>query len=363
MWGTDTKGSILKPTELSDRSKLDVPERAPLDFDVSQVVCGVSETAIIDTNGQCWVFGENKQGHLGVGHSNPVAEPTRVPLDNVTQVALGTNTGAFVDSEGDLFTCGFGGSTLSGIGALGQGEGESCDTPVRVDSLVEDGCYVKQVDVGESHLVVLTTEGDVLTAGSGSYGRLGNFETTDQIYLEPCEVLTQGVTDIACGKSFTLALTTEGVVYGWGRNHKGQLGTGFGMAVDMYAMQSVPEPIEADELMGRRVTRIAAGNSHAACITESGEMFYWGMSAHLEPVRVDALMHTKVVDMACGEDYTLAVGEDGHLYSFGVGSKGTLGLGSISRANQATQVEALAGKQITHISAGWKHAASLVVDA
>jgi len=134
--------------------------------------------------------------------------------------------------------------------------------------LVEDGCFVDQVQVGESHMTVLTTEGEVLTTGAGSYGRLGNFDTVDQLYLEPVELLTSasGVIQIAGGKSFTLALTNDGVVYGWGRNHKGQLGTGLGLAVDMYAMQAVPEPIEADELLGRKVTKIAAGHSHAACV-------------------------------------------------------------------------------------------------
>ena len=73
-----------------------------------------------------------------------------------------------------------------------------------------------------------------------------------------------------------------------------QLGTGLGMAVDMYAMTSHPNEITADELAGRRVTKIAAGASHAAAITDGGELFYWGMSLYFEPVRVTALLHTKV---------------------------------------------------------------------
>ena len=81
---------------------------------------------------------------------------------------------------------------------------------------------------------------------------------------------------------------------------RGKLGTGYGLAVDMYAMAEVPSPIEADELLGRRVVKIAAGHSHAACITESGELFFWGSTLHLEPERVVSLLHTKVrVLLAC----------------------------------------------------------------
>jgi alpha-tubulin suppressor-like RCC1 family protein len=94
--------------------------------------------------------------------------------------------------------------------------------PKLVDSVVEDGCFTKQVEVGETHTAVLTTEGEILCTGAGSYGRLGNFETVDQLFLEPVELLVSGVNQIAAGKSFTLALK-DGLVHGWGRNHKGQV--------------------------------------------------------------------------------------------------------------------------------------------
>lgn len=277
---------------------------------------------------------------------------------------VGGHDGAYIErTTGDLYTTGFGGSPFAGMGALGQGEGQSCNTLQRVESLVEDGCQTRQVQVGDSHMTVLTTEGEVLTCGAGSYGRLGNYETDDQLYLEPVEILHQGVIQIAGGKSFTLALTREGVIYGWGRNHKGQLGTGFGLAVDMYAMQSVPEPIESDELLGRKVIRIAAGASHAACITESGELFTWGMSLNLEPVRVDPLLHTKIIDVACGLDYTLALGEDGTVFSFGYGIVPGQGAATgrvFKKYHQAAVIEALRGKKVLQISAGWKHAACIV---
>lgn len=62
----------------------------------------------------------------------------------------------------------------------------------------------------------------MLCTGAGAYGRLGNFETIDQLFFEPVELLTSGVEQIAVGKSFTLALK-DGLVHGWGRNHKGQV--------------------------------------------------------------------------------------------------------------------------------------------
>jgi alpha-tubulin suppressor-like RCC1 family protein len=388
MWGTDSKGSLLKPADRADEKKIDTPtaitdtdwktsfgllhdnsddKDTSKDVTIQSVTCGPTDTAWILSNGRCFVAGENKNGQAGVGHKDAVTTPTEIILPSaekttvtgVKQAALGSNFSAFVDTAGDLYTAGFGGSAFSGMGYLGHGDNESYYHPKLVESLVEDGCIVDSVQVGEAHMTVLTTEGEVLTAGAGSYGRLGNFETRDQLYLEPVEILTQGVTQIAGGKSFTLALK-DGVLYGWGRNHKGQLGTGYGMAVDMYAMEPVPSPIEADELLGRQVTHVAAGHSHAACITSSGELFYWGMGLYLEPVRVNELLHTTVVDVVCGQDYVLVKDVQGKLYSFGTGKYGALGQGvGVKQLNQADVVEALQDQKITSMSAGWKHAACL----
>lgn len=185
-------------------------------------MCGPTDTAIVLSDGRCFVSGLNKQGQLGLGHYNPVLTPTLIPDFSVRSISLGPNSSALVDFDGELYTFGFGGSTIAGLGQLGHGDAATVLTPKLVTSIVEDGCYVKQVEVGEYHTAVLTTEGEVLCAGAGSYGRLGNFENTDQVFFEPVELLTAGVEQIAAGKSFTLALK-DGIVSGWGRNHKGQV--------------------------------------------------------------------------------------------------------------------------------------------
>ena len=377
-WGTNNSGSLLQ--EDSDDSKIDSkgilwepqPAAASL-LDGNKLVdicCGHSETMIITEDGRVWVTGENKNGQLGLGHKNPVATPTELKVDGVDKFrkgVIGINTGALISENGDLYTFGFGGSALQGVGCLGQGDGESYLTPKLVESLVEDGCQVEDVTLGESHTTVLTTEGEVLTTGASNYGRLGNGETSeDTLYFDVVEILpSENITQIAGGESFTLALTKEGIIYGWGKNAKGQLGTGYGMAVDMYAMEEIPTPMEGDELANRKVTKIAAGTNHSACITSGGEIFWWGSSLHLEPVRVSEVLHTKIIDIACGLDYTLALSEDQELYAWGAGKTGVLGIGPDTKTvHQAQRIRSLTGdstdQEITHLSAGSMLAACLV---
>lgn len=103
-------------------------------------------------------------------------------------------------------------------------------------------------------------------------------------------------------------------------------------------------------LEGRKVVKIFAGESHAAALTNTGELYTWGMGQTFQPELITALEHTKVIDVACGQDYTLAVGEDGNTYSFGKGKTGVLGLA----------IEGLLGNEVVKVSAGWTHAAILV---
>jgi alpha-tubulin suppressor-like RCC1 family protein len=244
------------------------------------------------------------------------------------------------------------------MGMLGHGSMDTFKTPKLVESLIEDGCYAVDVQVGEYSMTVLTTEGEVLTCGSGSYGRLGNLETTDQLYLEPVELMgAEETVQIAGGHAFSLALNSGGIIHAWGRNNEGQLGTGMGLAVDMYAMESIPRPIEGD-LEGRRVSRIAAGHTHAAALTTEGELFTWGMNYTHEPKLESSLLHTKIVDVACGQNYTLALDEEGRVYSMGKGKTGVLGLASTKSSAFPILVEGIpAEERVVEMSCGWAHVA------
>lgn len=196
---------------------------------LEQIFCGATGTAMTLDDGRCFVFGSNKNGELGIGQGpKETTKPIHVPLaDPVAKVSLGPNFSAFLTTTGDLYTCGYGGSAVNGMGCLGQGNIDTYHTPTLVNSLVEDGCYAADVHCGEYSMTVLTTEGEVLTSGAGSYGRLGNLETIDQLYLENVEMIAcDDVVQIAGGFAFSLALNKGGIVHAWGRNNEGQLGTG-----------------------------------------------------------------------------------------------------------------------------------------
>jgi alpha-tubulin suppressor-like RCC1 family protein len=340
--------------------------------------------AIVTTDGRCFVFGNNHHGQLGLGHTKVVSAFTELTLpsnhnhdnnvdtaanrnhDSIAAMALGSAFGAIVSRNGDLYTAGSG-----GMGMLGHGDASSRLRATRVESLVRDDCTVQQAVAGDAHLTVLTTEGEVLTAGAGSFGRLGNYETLDQLYLEPVEVLTPetNIVSLASGESFTIALSKDGVVYVWGRNDKGQLGTGPSLhgwkssTNSMSNMQVVPERIATSEMSTRHIVAISAGHSHAAAISDQGELFLWGMGLYMDPVQVEDLRHTRIVAVSCGYDYTLAIDVDGNLHSLGVSQTGLLG---VRRLNPPVLLEALetqgsnGRRRVVQVSVGRRFASCIV---
>jgi len=321
------------------------------------------------TDGSAFVWGKgNKNGELGLGPGSvePVNRPAPLQLpeeERVAKLRLGSDFSAAVTESGNLYTWGWGGSAVSGMGMLGHGDGQSYSSPTFVSSLYDDGCIVSDISVGKHHSVVLTDEGEVLTAGAGSYGRLGNLEPNDQIHFTSVDLLTgTNVKEIAAGHAFTLALADDGIIHAWGRNDQGQLGVPGGFNLDMYSMESLPAMIEG-QLEGRKVEKIAAGHSHAACITDTGECFMWGSKRYLEPELLTVLLSSRCVDVACGHNYTTVLTEEGALFTFGDGKSGCLGHASNKNLSQPELVEAFEGRKVVRVRAGMTQVACLVEDS
>lgn len=78
---------------------------------------------------------------------------------------------------------------------------------------------------------------------------------------------------IACGAYHSLAIDSEGSLYAWGEAISGATGTGLKV--------KEPKPVKLDitiDAQNRKVVKVAGGFSHSLCLTESGELFSWGLN-------------------------------------------------------------------------------------
>ena len=205
--------------------------------------------------------------------------------------------------------------------------------------------------------MALAEDGKVFSWGDGLYGRLGHGDGENQLLPKLVAALVgKQVVQISCGGYHSLAVTASGAVYSWGYGDDGKLGHG------NQEHQMLPKEVEA--LRGRQVTMVSAGGSHSLALTASGEVLSWGGGYYgklghgdeenqLRPKVVEALQGTRVVQISGGNIHTLALAEDGKVFSWGDGGNGLLGHGHERDLDVPTEVEALRGKHVMEVRAGY----------
>jgi alpha-tubulin suppressor-like RCC1 family protein len=338
--------------------------------DWKQVSSGINQTAAVKTDGTLWVWGNGVNGRLGNGiitgnRSTPVT--TFAGGTNWKQVSSGNDHTAAVKTDGTLWTWGFGGSgKLGNLVAVGL----SVSTPVttfaggtnwkQVSSgndhtvaLRDDGVnkqlYVwgntnllavnilndnepkttftggtnwKQVSSGNQHTVAVKTDGTLWTWGYGSFGRLGNADTTSR--STPVTTFTGGTDwrQVGSGSLHTSAIKTDGTLWTWGNGNSGRLGNAVTTNV------STPVTTFAG---GTNWKQINVGPGHNAAIKTDGTLWTWGngISGRLGNASTSIINSTPITTFAggtnwkqvsSGTNHTVALFDDGvnkRLYSFG----------------------------------------------
>ena len=93
------------------------------------------------------------------------------------------------------------------------------------------GKTIVQVASDSVTSLALTSDGAVYSWGDNTHGQLGNGTNTDSNI--PVAVKTTGtpmdgktIVQVAAGAPYSLALASDGTIYSWGNNSKGQLGNG-----------------------------------------------------------------------------------------------------------------------------------------
>ncbi|XP_046381078.1 protein RCC2-like [Haliotis cracherodii] len=131
-----------------------------------------------------------------------------------------------------------------------------------------------------------------------------------------------------CTGCHCVVITTEGQVYTWGRNEKGQLGTGDAVRRD------VPTIVEC--LRDINIISAAVGKNHTLFLTDKGRVFACGDNkmgqlglGHQSPsVPSPTRIQFKgppIRKVACGAEFSMISDINGNLYSFGCPEYGQLG--------------------------------------
>lgn len=210
--------------------------------------------------------GYNSHGQLGVAHKRTVEAPHPLASHRWKALSLGDGHAAGVGDGGEVYTWGC--NDKGQLGAQGGPRAGTWDVPRRMELLY--GWDVRGIACGADHTVAVTPQ-DVITWGSNEHGQCGHGERAEREWVKPRSLKllnNQMVAQVVCGRNHTLCVTATSVVYAWGQNQRGQLGLG-----DFKERRS---PTVVHELWALPVLQLATGDNHSAALTSNGFLFTWG---------------------------------------------------------------------------------------
>lgn len=219
-------------------------------------------------DGELFAWGHNGYSQLGNGTTNQGVAPVLVSANllnkKITEVACGSHHSMALTDSGEVYAWGY-----NNCGQVGSGSTANQPTPRRVSNCLQDKVAVGIV-CGQTSSLAVMDNGEVYAWGYNGNGQLGLGSNGNQ--LTPCRVVAlQGlcVQQIVSGYAHCLALTDEGVLYAWGGNTYGQLGTG--------NKSNQPSPVKIMVEKERIVEVAACHPTHtSAAKTQNGQVYMWG---------------------------------------------------------------------------------------
>jgi alpha-tubulin suppressor-like RCC1 family protein/uncharacterized protein YjdB len=159
-------------------------------------------------------------------------------------------------------------------GSLGNGSGQNQTIPAEVSLPL--GVRFDSVSAGQDHACGLTSDGSLYCWGSNAKGQLGTGDvaarSTPAAVVAPLGAPAVRYTNVAAGAQFTCARATTDLTYCWGLNFDGQLGNGENAGF----ANANPRALE---VQGGPFEVVSAFRGHACALTDVGFAACWGNNA------------------------------------------------------------------------------------
>ncbi|HEX6719703.1 MAG TPA: S8 family serine peptidase [Pyrinomonadaceae bacterium] len=280
-WGNNFNAQLGDGTSFQVRTR---PVQTLIN-NVKGIAAGSFYGAAVKTDGTVWVWGA-PSGLVNSFDLNMT--PVQLSgVSNVTAIASGAQHLLMLKTDKTVWAIG-----VNAMGQLGNGNSTNSTTPVQVAGLSN----VSRIAAGEEFSLAVKEDGTVWAWGLNFNGQLGPNGGNMAFEPHPNAVQVTGlpaIANIAAGDNFCLALASDHTIWSWGNNGSFQLGQGNGSS-------QTPVPKQIPNFGD--VTAVAGGNHHSVALKSDGSVWGWGLNLEGEvgdgtfntvyaaPVRVSGLV-------------------------------------------------------------------------
>uniref|UniRef100_H3BDI2 Regulator of chromosome condensation 1 n=1 Tax=Latimeria chalumnae TaxID=7897 RepID=H3BDI2_LATCH len=346
-----------------------------------QAEAGGMHTVCVSEKGNVYTFGCNDEGALGRDTSVEGSEmsPGKVELKaKVVQVSAGDSHTAALSEDGRVYLWG----SFRFFNSSSQCP--QLETAKQMVKLAPSAQKRSWLLGSNDHLVMLTIDGDLYSCGCGEQGQLGRVaerfsarggrKGLERLLIPQCiRVKAKGsgrvpFRDVFCGSYFTLAISKEGHIYGFGLSNYHQLGTRSTNSC------FTPQNMTSFKNATKSWVAFSGGQHHTVCLDSEGKVYSLGRAEYgrlglgqgaeekSEPTVIQGL--SDVISVACGASVSYAVTKEGHAFAWGMGTNLQLGTGE--ETDEWSPVE-MTGKQLENrtvlsVTSGGQHTVLLVQD-
>ena len=302
--------------------------------------CRSSNSIGLKKDGTIWAIGGANQYGLGLGdsawRSSPVQIGSGTNWSQITDGCGGAYITCAINTSGQLFCVG------DAWGSFGLNPNTTKNTLTQVGS----NTNWKFVSVGASHLSLVTTDGMLWAWGKNGYGQLGVSDLTHR--SSPVRIGTSSDWKMVSSTGdHTLALKFDGSLWTWGNNSNGQLG------LDDRTHRSSPVQVGSSTDWNK----ICGNSTSSHAIKTNGTLWSWGSNTNWElglgdtthrssPIQVGSLAMWGQISGYGGS--VGALRNDGTIWMWGYG--GYTPWGSHTNGSVPTQVGTLT--TWTYVSVG-----------
>ena len=248
---------------------------------------GIKHSIFIDSAGDVYTCGSNASGELGLGDTRRRTTPVKInTLPPIKAVSAGNNFSLFLDFEGNVW--GAGKSDFGQLGRILQSDGiistpEKLALPIAIQVVAASHNYFS---------MFLDINGNVWACGYAGYGQLGlkDYEADKSKQLPTLIPCLPAITDVSAGYYHTLFLDTEMNVWATGYNAYGQLG-----------LEKADKHIYSPEKLNLSVAikQAAAGSYHSLFLDTNGQVWACGHNTYGQ-LAVKHLSHVNKPELCQG---------------------------------------------------------------